>query len=148
LYIRNAIESANDKPRGRDLLWSESVNREVEKYASLVSAYHPRLILTFGQFAFEFARRAGLVADENAALVLYEGWGCKELGEAFRRSIDKFNPGQQNCIPLLHAVVARKLRQAQDDFCGDSQGNYFECAGNRIADKLLEYRDQLNIWIE
>ena len=52
LFIRNAVEDAADKSR------NEPLAQEITEYRRLLSYHKPVLVLCFGEFAFEFARRA------------------------------------------------------------------------------------------
>ena len=56
IYVRNAVEHANDKP-ARAIEWQPKLLKETRYFAKLLTSYTPKLVFTFGAFAFEFARR-------------------------------------------------------------------------------------------
>ena len=75
-------------------------------------------------------------------------WGARELGEEFRRRISGFDPRTTNALPLLQRSIAGgRFIQSHNYFCGHDGGNHFELAGRAIADKLLLYRDELQVWL-
>lgn len=145
LYIRNAIELHTDKPADHALEWSPHVQFQVEELRLLLERYRPRLLLSFGAFAFEFARRA-LVEGQKQP---YGQWGAETLSDQFRQRIERFDPMEINVLPLLHTSISRgRFIESHNYFSGKKGGNYFEYAGNSIADKFLEYSSKLEIWID
>ena len=58
LYIRNAVVSAGCKPNDREVSWSQGVLEQVDELREVLTGNRPTLILTFGAFSYEFARRA------------------------------------------------------------------------------------------
>lgn len=49
---------------------------------------------------------------------------------------------------MLHRVISGgKFLQAHEYFCGKKGSNYFEFTGTEIADKIIKYHDELQIWI-
>jgi hypothetical protein len=145
LYVRNAIESPYDKPPSNTAQWGPRVAKEIEDLETAILKNQPRLLLTFGAFAFEFARRS---LGEHPTR-RYSSWGAKELGAEFRERIGRFDPASTNLLPLLHVVISRgRFIQAHEQFSGQEGANYFQFVGTRIADKLLEHRDALPVWIK
>ena len=80
IYIRNAIADPADKPAGTSVTWGAPVAVEVEAFQELVDEYQPTMVLSFGAFAFEFARRALIEKPMRA----YSYWGARRLGDEFR----------------------------------------------------------------
>ena len=78
LYIRNAVHSAGKKPDGRAIEWSPQLKEEMRELGRLLAAYSPRLVLSFGAFAFEFARRS---CDEDPKRA-FGYWSTELLGRA------------------------------------------------------------------
>jgi hypothetical protein len=143
LYIRNAIESPNDKPPPGSIEWGMKIEEEIEEFRKLLHQHNPKLLLCFGAFSFEFARRAlAQVPTRN-----YRYWGAEELGIEFEQRINQFNLNTTNALPLLHrSISGGKFIQSHDYFCGKGN-NYFEHVGSRIAEQLIRYRSQLQIWV-
>ncbi|MBK8048507.1 MAG: hypothetical protein IPK16_16150 [Anaerolineales bacterium] len=79
----------------------------------------------------------------------YASWGARTLGDAFRQSIDGFSPDNINAFPLLHTSISRgRYIESHNYFSGQDGANYFEYVGTAIADKLLQYQTDLQIWIQ
>jgi hypothetical protein len=145
LYIRNAIEDPNSRPSKNAIDWNKELNREVEDLSELLYQHRPTLLLCFGAFSFEFARRALKEEPKQKS----NNWGAKTLGEQFKQRMNEFEPTKINAIPLLHTSISRgRFIESHNYFSGQDGGNYFEFVGNSIADKLIQYQTDLPIWIE
>jgi hypothetical protein len=145
IYIRNAIENPIDKPPEKQNNWSTNLDQVNEVFSQLLFQYQPVFVLCFGSFSFEFARRA-LKQEPNHP---FGYWGARNLGIEFRQRISEFNLGRINALPLLHTSISRgRFIESHNYFTQQEGGNYFEFAGNQIANKLLLDCQQLNIWIE
>jgi hypothetical protein len=144
LYIRNAIEYPADKPQGSQKVWTEPVMNKLLELQTLLQQHHPVFLFCFGAFSYEFGRQAmGEDPQYN-----YNYWGAKRLGADFQKRIDHFQPRSTNIYPLLHASIARrKFIESHNYFCGFDGANYFDFVGTRIAEVLLRYKDNLDIWI-
>jgi len=130
LFIRNAVENACHK------FQKEPLADEITEYSRLLSEHKPVLVLCFGQFAFEFARRAAQEEEESD----FRNWSVERLAEEFDDRICKFQVESVNVLPLLHASIARgNFLQCHKDF-SDEKGNYFDYVGGKIASVLIEHR--------
>jgi hypothetical protein len=115
------------------------------------------LLLTFGSFSFEFARRVIYNAGQDDRFN-YGHWSAKDLGKEFKNRLDNFDIKKINIIPLLHrSISGGRFNDYHVWFCNpensiisDKEGepNYFNYVGEAIAKKLLSYKDALEIWIE
>jgi hypothetical protein len=84
LYIRNAVERADEKKL------RSVVDQAIRKFRDMAISSHPILILCFGQFAFEFARRA---CDQPSSVdELWKEWSVEELGREFHNRIASVSP--------------------------------------------------------
>lgn len=145
IYVRNAIEDPVDKPLPNSLNWSENVEKKALSFRDDVLRYKPKVILSFGAFAFEFARRA-LTPEKDKHP--YKYWDTKNLGNEFRRNINDFNISETNILPLLHTSISRgRFIESHRYFCNGESNNYFEYVGRCIGQKLTEYYDDLPIWM-
>jgi hypothetical protein len=144
LYIRNAIENSNLKPGRYELVWGSEVESEIKGFAKSINRHKPTIIICFGSFSFEFARRS-LAKIPNYSI---DHWRTKKLGEAFRGSMKYFSLFTVNLIPLLHRSIAGgRFISSHNYFCEVEGDNYFIYVGEQIASKLLENRELINVWI-
>ena len=81
IYIRNAVHRASEKPRGTALEWSFDLEAETSELARLLDSHSPKLVFTFGSFAFEFARRS---QEETPRPSRY--WTTEPLAKQARRA--------------------------------------------------------------
>lgn len=145
IYIRNAVDEPTKKPSQANDQWSIAAESEISTLEGLAKTHKPKMIFSFGAFAFEFVRRSVDKQERRK----YGYWGARRLGNEFCQRIGNFDPSKTNIIPLLHRSIASgKFIESHDYFCGEEGANYFEIVGVKIADKMLQYRDQLHIWIE
>ena len=145
LYIRNAVDNPRLKPNSTSVQWEQATELEIAALQKLVQTHVPKLVLSFGAFSFEFARRV-LTQEPKYS---YGYWGAKRLGDAFRQQISLFDPKFTNVFPLLHrSVSGGKFIQSHDYFCGQEGADYFKFVGESIAGILLQHRNDLPIWIE
>jgi len=145
IFIRNAIEDPAFKPPSNRMDWLPAVELEVSRFRELLFLHRPVLVMCFGAFAFEFARRA----VEQEPKRPYVSWGARTMGGEFRRRAAEFNATKTNLFPLLHTSISRgRFVESHDYFCDQPGGNYFDFAGQAIADQLLRHQKALSIWID
>jgi hypothetical protein len=141
LVIHNAATAAAHKPQPDALLWRGPILRDMETYRDDLARECPSLIISFGQFAYEFARRCLCLPHRPAGM-----WSKIELGNEFRRGIEQSPSGSPLLIPLLHATIARGLFwKAHLEFCGGEASNYFEYAGEKLGSVMLKLGAE--IWV-
>jgi len=128
-YIRNAVENPCHKTG------KEQLAEEITTFRHLLNEHQPPLVLCFGQFAFEFARRARQENEEHT----FRYWNVDRLAEQFSDRISTVRLDTVNVLPLLHAVVAQQFLHCHRKFSG-GKGNYFEYVGGKIAGMLIENR--------
>jgi hypothetical protein len=144
-FVRNAVEDPSSKPPSQNIEWAINVQNKMREFQEMLREQRPRILFSFGAFSFEFARRA---LDEEP-MHGYGFWGTRRLGEQFKQRISQFSLSTTNLLPLLHVSIARgRFIQSHEYFCGQAGANYFECVGNLVAQKLIEYQDELGVWIE
>jgi hypothetical protein len=100
LFVRNAVENACHK------FQKEPLADEITEYSRLLSEHKPVLVLCFGQFAFEFARRAGQEEEESD----FRNWSVERLAEEFDDRICKFQVESVNVLPSTRQL--RWMRRA------------------------------------
>jgi hypothetical protein len=144
IYIRNAIENADNKPKQSDIQWDPLVEEEISGLNNSIHIFKPIMVIPFGAFSYEFVRRACGESEEHN----YEYWGAKRLGNEFRYRMESFDPSKTNIIPLLHRSIAGgKFIESHEYFCNEKGANYFEFVGTHLAEILLQYQEKLKIWI-
>ena len=146
IYIRNAVESRYDRASSNSLNWrKEGLNKKLCVLSDLIGDYKPMIIITFGQFSYEFTRRA--CKEDN---VCFKYWTKVKLGNEFRERLENFNISSINIIPLLHNVISQgDYTGAGEEFIGNEsiKCSYFEYVGERIGELFYKYREELDIWI-
>lgn len=145
IYIRNAVENPDIKPKGNHVSWNTEVGIEINEFRDLLLKFKPKLLFSFGAFSYEFARRA----LNQEPIRKYSYWSAKGLGQDFRHCAKMFDLSTTNLMPLLHRVVSGgKFVQSQDHFCGKEGVNYFEYVGYQVADLLIENEANIDVWIK
>ena len=133
LYIRNAVHHASEKPGDKAVEWSARVEEEIEELISLLASHTPRLVFSFGAFAFEFTRRSRDEVPNRA----FGYWTTTRLGREFRKRIRAFTADSINLVPLLHVSIARRhFLTSHANFTQSEEGNYFEHVVAEIGDCL------------
>ncbi len=129
-YIGNAVEDPCVKLQ-KDLL-----DDEIAIFRGLLNQHQPLLVLCFGQFAFEFARRARQEEEEHP----FDYWNIERLAEAFGNRISAIREDAVNVLPLLHASVARgRFLLCHEKFSGGNK-DYFQYVGEKLARVLVKHR--------
>ncbi|AET67684.1 hypothetical protein Desor_2076 [Desulfosporosinus orientis DSM 765] len=111
---------------------------EIVELRKSVLQHQPKLLITFGTITNELVRR---VFDQQAE----DGpnyWKTTNLEDEFQRSIMNFDINRTNWIPLIRKVKGRKSLQDWEE-----SERYFREAAINIADKIIEHKDSLNLWI-
>ena len=140
LYVRNAIHDPSKKPCGHETEWP-ALLEETRELSSLFDSHAPKLVFSFGAFAFEFSRRGCGESQRRA----FRHWTTEELGREFRLRMRKFAPQNVNLVPLLHVSIARgQFLRSHKDFTQMEDGNYFDYVGQRVADCLLGNRAEFS----
>ena len=145
IYIRNALGDAEAKPSPKDATWSSDVDHTVELFRKDIERHHPRLLLTFGAFAFEFVRRTKDQEEPRP----YGLWSTTRLGNEFRLRLSNWTDDDYDVLPLLHASIARgRFLEAHRYYVGDQNldANYFQFVGERLADLFLERFADTDVW--
>jgi hypothetical protein len=136
-YITNAISDPSKKPKGNARSWdSGTIGSEKSKYLekrlkerrTLISNNNPKMIITFGSFAFEFMRRC-----EGEKAEAFNHWNTKKLHEQFSDSIEN----KKRIIPLLHRSISMgRFLYCHEIFSDD--GNYFEFVSKSLYKRMVD----------
>jgi hypothetical protein len=148
LYIRNAVISPDEKPGGLIPNWPQELLGKIDLFRTDLLHFSPKIVLTFGAFAFEFARRA----CSEEAIYPYSHWNTVELGNEFRERVLHYDASKTNVLPLLHVSISRgKFLESHEYFVGEEAKelpNYFEYTGAKLAELLLQQLLSEPIWVD
>ncbi len=147
LYIRNAVTNPDEKPEGVRLNWSQELRDKIDALRTDLVHFRPKVILTFGAFAFEFVRRA----CSEEPIYPYSHWSTVELGNEFRKRIALYDVSKINVLPLLHVSISRgRFLESHKYFVGEETKelpNYFEYVGDKLAKLFLQRLALEPIWV-
>lgn len=148
LYIRNVITNPDDKPESVRLNWAEELEARTNSLRVNLLRFKPKVVLTFGSFAFEFLRRA---CGEKPKFP-HSHWSTAQLGIEFRKRTSSYDASAINIFPLLHVSIARgRFLESHRYFVGgegNESPNYFEFVGTKLAELFLRKLVLEPIWIE
>ncbi|WP_407308228.1 hypothetical protein [Desulfosporosinus sp. SB140] len=140
LYIRNAVIDSGIVPNTMNW-WGIEVGEEIKLFREIVLEYKPKIIISFGAFPYEFLRRVFKVKPEKGPVY----WGNAILGDMFGKAIQNFDINKTNRLPLLHRINSGEKFFENQNFESE---NYFQYVGTKIAEKILEHKNDLKIWID
>ncbi|KUO74173.1 MAG: hypothetical protein APF81_04595 [Desulfosporosinus sp. BRH_c37] len=144
IYFRNVVSDSRMVPNTLNW-WGPEVAKEIELFREIIFRYKPRILFTLGAFAYEFSRRVYEIKPEKGP----KAWSTSNLGDEFGRSIESFDINKTNIIPLLHRVGASSNFIETDNYFRRKDGdNYYRYVGTKLAEKIIENKDRLNIWIK
>jgi len=144
IYIRSAVSDCGIVPNTLNW-WGNEVSSEIKLLKELIIDFNPKIVISFGAFTFEFMRRVYEIKPEKGP----KYWSASILKDEFDISIDKFDAKQTNMIPLLRRVIeSDKLIESESYFSQNDSEKYFHYVGTKIAEKIIENKDNLNIWIK
>ena len=143
IFIKNAVSDIGIV-RDDSNWWAAEVAKEEVMLRESVREYQPKILITFGIITYEFVRRVCEMRPEKGP----KYWKTTNLGEEFERSIANFDINQTNRIPLPSRVhKSSKVNEESNYFSWNDNESYFHDIGTKIADKIIENKDSLKIWI-
>jgi len=150
IYVRNVVSDSGIVPNTLNW-WGTEVSQEIGLLREIVKEHQPKLLISFGAFPFEFVRRVYEIKPEKGP----KAWGTSNLGDEFARAMGTFDIGKTNRIPLLRRVIDstkfiednNHFRRSEEDYSFEDVDNYFRFVGTKIAEKIIEHKDHLDIWI-
>ncbi len=143
IIFKNAVSDIGIVPNTSNSFAAE-VAKEIVMLRESVLEHQPKILITFGIITHEFVRRVFEIRPEKGP----KYWSTTNLGDEFERSIANFDINQTNRIPLLRRVMkSGKFMEDRNCFSWEDCENYFRDVGTKIADRIIENKDSLNIWI-
>ena len=144
IYIRSAVNDGGIVPNTLNW-WGREVAKEIEAYREIIQEHKPKMVISFGAFPYEFTRRVFEVKPEKGP----KAWSTSILQDEFEKAIENFDINQINRIPLLRRVIAtEKYEETRNFLSRTDRENYFQHVGAKIAEKIIENKDDLDIWIK
>ncbi|MDR3586566.1 MAG: hypothetical protein P4L59_14825 [Desulfosporosinus sp.] len=144
IFIRNAVSDYRIVPYTLNW-WEAEIAKEIEVFREIVLEHKPRILISFGAFPFEFLRRVFGIKPEKGP----KYWSTANLEIEFNNSIENFDINETNRIPLLRRILASDNFMEAHNCFGQKDGeDYYYNVGKRIAEKIIENKDRLNIWIK
>lgn len=143
IFIKSAVDDVRIVPNTLNW-WAREVAKEIELFREMIQEYKPKMLITFGAFPFEFTRRVNEIKPEKGP----KAWSTMILRNEFEKAMENFDINQTNTIPLLRRVLETdKYTDASDYMSPSEREAYFKHVGTKIAQKIIENKDLLNIWI-
>ena len=136
IFIKNAVSYIGRVPNASI---EAEVAKEIVMLRESVLEHQPKLLITFGSITNEFVRRVFDIRPEKGP----KYWSTSNLGDEFERSIANFDINQTNWIPLIRRVT--KSSKRNNDW--EDSDNYYHDVATKIADRIIENKDSLKIWI-
>jgi len=136
IFIKNAVSDIGRVP---NTSIEAEVAKEIVMLRESVLEHQPKLLITFGTITNEFVRRVFDIRPENGP----KYWSTSNLGDEFERSIANFDITRTNWIPLIRRVTksGKNIKDWEDS------ENYYHDVATKIADRIIENKDSLKIWI-
>ena len=133
-FIKNAARDIDQKPHSKSKVWNNNtaIMERLESTKQDIVAHNPKLVITFGAFAFEFMRRC-YITDETT-FCKEDDWNVEALGKAFRKSIHE----NEILTPLLHHSISMgNWFQCHERFTTSESANYFDYAAENLYKKII-----------
>jgi len=144
IYIRSAVSDCGIVPNTLNW-WANEVTSEIKIFRELILEFKPKLLISFGAFPFEFIRRSCEIEPKKGP----NYWSASVLTDEFERAIEEFDVSKTNRIPLLRRVIeSDKSIENQNYFNRDDREKYFHHVATKLAERIIENKDNLNIWIK
>jgi len=136
IFIMNTVSDIGRVP---NTSIEAAVAKEIVLLRESVLKHQPKLLITFGTITNEFVRRVFVIRPENGP----KYWSTSNLADEFERSIANFDISRTNWIPLIRRVT-KNCKNFKD--CDDCE-NYYHDVATKIAERIIENKDSLKIWI-
>ena len=144
IFMKNAVSDIGIVRRSSNW-WTAEVAKEEVILRESVCEYKPKILITFGISTYEFVRRVCEMKPVEGPRY----WSTTNLGEELERSIANFDINQTNRIPLPSRVMTSdKFLEDRNDFSWSDNESYLRDIGSKIANRIIENKDSLKIWIE
>ena len=143
-YIRSILPSQLNKPNINDVVWENAIKAELESIKKDIDKHHPKIILTYGAFAYESLRRIKNMSSDRS----YGSWTPAEMGDAFREHVKNFEIKNANFFPFLdRSISGWRFLESHDEFVGSENADYYSYVGQEIGKLLIKHKDEIKVWV-
>jgi hypothetical protein len=142
IYIRSALSDCGIVPNTLNW-WEREVAAEIELLKEIVGEHKPKILISFGAFPFEFVRRVFEIKPQKGP----KFWANSMLVDEFENSMENFDINKINRVPILRRVIVGKNCLEHNNLSQNDIERYFQYVGTKIAQKIIENKDSLNVWI-
>lgn len=144
LYIRSVVSDCGIVPNTLNW-WGIEVATEIKLLREIILEHQPKMLISFGAFPYEFMRRVFEIKPEKGP----KYWSSETLKDEFKQSLKNFDVIHTNMIPLLRRVISSdKLIESHDYFGSNDTQRYYQDVGTKIAEKIIQNKDSLDIWMK
>ncbi|WP_289710876.1 hypothetical protein [Desulfosporosinus nitroreducens] len=144
IYIRSVVGDCGIVPNSLNW-WGNEVASEIESLRKIILEYNPKILISFGGFPFEFLRRVFEIKPQKGP----KYWNSSILRGEFDKSIKSFDVNHTNLIPLLRRVVPNeKSIETPVYFNHYDSEQYFQYAGTKISERIIQNKNSLKIWMK
>lgn len=144
IFIRSVVGDCGIVPNTLNW-WGNEVYAEIKLLGEILLEHKPKMMISFGAFPYEFVRRVFEIKPEKGP----KAWSSSILRDEFETSMENFDINQTNRIPLLRRVIATdKFIETRNYLSQTDRETYFQHVGARIAEKIIENKANLDIWIK
>jgi len=144
IFIKNVINDIRLVPNTLNW-WEDEVVEEIEIFRKNVLEHQPIILMTVGSFPYEFVRRVFEIKPEKGP----KYWSNANLGDEFEQAIANFNIQKTNRLPLLRRISTEAKFNEYGSYSSlEDKENYFREVGIKIANRIVENKDSLKIWME
>jgi hypothetical protein len=141
IFIKNTVSDLGIVSRN-SVSWSKEISQDIMALRESILEYRPKMVITFGTMIYELLNRICEVRSEKDFMY----WSTTNLRHEFDRSLENFDITRINRIPLPSRIMTRG-KFIEDWISWEDCENYFREIGTKIADKVIENNELLNIWI-
>jgi hypothetical protein len=141
IFIKNTVSDLGIVSRN-SVSWSNEISQDIMALRESILENRPKIVITFGTMIYELVNRIFEIRSEKDFIY----WSTTNLRHEFERSLENFDITRINRIPLPSRIMTRG-KFIEDWISWEDCENYFREIGTKIADKIIENNELLNIWI-
>lgn len=140
IFIKNTLNDLGAVPKASN----KEATKEINILKESILKFQPKILITFGPLTYELINR--LIEQRPEKDPGY--WGSTNLELEFEHSISNFDINKINKIPLVRRI-RKNGKNIEEHNCSfwEENDSYFQEVGTKIAARIIENKDSLNIWV-